>query len=287
MTRRLFCGVVLALAVHAAIAAQSRDAVIDQTIATLLKVQSFGEVAISPDGRRVAYVNRGEGRRESGIFVAPADGSGEVLRISAAPVPAGTARPAPAAEGNAGKAAPRGAEESSIAWSPDGRELAFLSNAAGAQQLFVASSDGRDVRPLTSVKGALSAPKWSPDGKSIALLVIENASRRGGATEAMTPPSGDVEMQVEEQRIAIVDVPGRCSSRRLRTCSSTTSTGLRPASASSPKRHSARARTTTGSRSCSASSAATSTGERFTNPLFRSPARAGRLTERASPSSKA
>lgn len=209
MTRRLFCGVVLALAVHAAIAAQSRDAVIDQTIATLLKVQSFGEVAISPDGRRVAYVNRGEGRRESGIFVAPADGSGEVLRISAAPVPAGTARPAPAAEGNAGKAAPRGAEESSIAWSPDGRELAFLSNAAGAQQLFVASSDGRAVRSLTSVKGALSAPKWSPDGKSIALLVIENASRRGGATEAMTPPSGDVEMQVEEQRIAIVDVMTR------------------------------------------------------------------------------
>jgi dipeptidyl aminopeptidase/acylaminoacyl peptidase len=209
MMRRLFCGVVLALAVHAAIAAQSRDAVIDQTIATLLKVQSFGEVAISPDARRVAYLRREEGRREGSIFIAKADGSGDVIRISAAPVPGATTTPAPPVPGSAGKVAAKGVEESSIAWSPDGREIAFLSNAPGAQQLFIASSDGRDVRPLTSVKGALSEPKWSPDGKSIALLVIENASRRGGATEAMTPPSGDVEMQVEEQRIAIVDVATR------------------------------------------------------------------------------
>ncbi len=195
--RRLSCGVVLALAAHAAIAAQSRDAVIDQTIATLLRVKSFGEVAVSPDGSRVAYVTRAgaSGERQSNIVVIPASG-GEPTRISAVLL-----KTAPAAK----PAAAASAAESSPAWSPDGREVAFLSNATGAQQLFVASSNGSDVRSITSVKGALSAPRWSPDGKKIAILFIENAARRGGATEAMTPPSGDVEMQVQEQRIAVVD----------------------------------------------------------------------------------
>ena len=36
--------------------AQSRDAVIDQTIAALSRVVEFAQVAISPDGASVAYV---------------------------------------------------------------------------------------------------------------------------------------------------------------------------------------------------------------------------------------
>ncbi len=56
-------------------ASQSRDSVIDQTIATLLHVRSFGEVAISPDASRVAFAEReesnGHGRPASSIFVVP------------------------------------------------------------------------------------------------------------------------------------------------------------------------------------------------------------------------
>ena len=146
--------------------------VIDQTIATLLRVQTFERVAISPDGSRVAYVKtvrgaNGEKTSETGVYI----GSD---RVGTTP------------------------EESDIAWSPDSTQLAYVSD-----QLYIGS------RAITNVKGALSMPKWSPDGKSIAVLFIENASRKGGALEAMTPPSGDIDTQVEEQRIAIVDVAAK------------------------------------------------------------------------------
>ncbi len=141
--------------------------VIDQTIATLLRVQTFDHVAIAPDGSRVAYIQSADNARA--VYI----------------------------DGALKRAAPqnRDQEPTGLAWSPDSAHLALT-----ADQVYV------DGKPVTSVKGALSMPKWSPDGKSIAFLFIENASRKGGALEAMTPPSGDVETQVEEQRIAIADV---------------------------------------------------------------------------------
>ncbi|HEX9162349.1 MAG TPA: hypothetical protein VF980_11630, partial [Thermoanaerobaculia bacterium] len=181
--RKLF--LLLALATAASAAAQSRDAVIDQTIAALQRVQKFEQVAIAPDGSRVAYVKTvrgpdGQRTNESGIYA------------GATHITAG---------------APNGRlpEESDFAWSPDSRRIAFVSDAGGEPQLYVASSDGTGVRAVTKIHGALAMPKWSPEGKAIAVLMIENASRKGGALEAMTPPSGDVDTQVEEQRLAIVD----------------------------------------------------------------------------------
>ena len=174
--------------------AQTRDAVVDQTIATLLRVQQFEQVAISADGSRVAYVksvraaNAGK-TAESGIYVVPASGAGAPARVTAVTKKTQTVP-----------------EEMNLAWSPDSRQIAFVSDAVGGgQQLYVASADGSKVRAITTAKGSYAGPKWSPDGKTVAVLLIENASRKGGALEPMTPASGDVETQVEEQRIAIVD----------------------------------------------------------------------------------
>ncbi len=165
--------------------AQPRDAVLDQTMTTLMRVQTFDETAISPDGSCVAYVKtvhtpNGQRAPESGVYV-------QSLGAAQSPAVRVTTRTSD--------------EPSGIAWSPDGMQIAFV-----ADQLYLAPRDGGRARAITAVKGALSMPKWSPDGKSVAVLFIENASLKGGALEAMTPPSGDVEMQVEEQRIAIVDL---------------------------------------------------------------------------------
>ena len=149
-------------------AAQSRDAVIDQTITTLSRVVDYEHVAISPDGSNVAYVTRSEGNEQMHV-------------------------------GDVKIAMPHDASDP--AWSPDSKQLAFVSDA-----LQLANANGTNVRALTTINAAFSMPKWSPDGKKIAVLAIENPSRKGGALVAMTPPSGDVETQVEEQRIAIVDV---------------------------------------------------------------------------------
>jgi len=194
--RKLICSLaVIAVLPSLRAANTARDARIDETIATLTRVQTFDEVSISPSGDRVAFVRSSiSAPAGGGIFIVPASGSGAPIRVTAmAPARGKTGAPAPPTEAE-------------IAWSPDGGRLAFVSDATGFPQLFVATAGGGDIHAVTKVKGALNAPRWSPDGKKIAFLFIENAARKGGALEPMTPPSGDVETQIEERRIAIVDV---------------------------------------------------------------------------------
>ena len=64
---------------------------------------------------------------------------------------------------------------SSIAWdfqprfSPDGSEIAFISDRGGANNLWVMTADGSDPRAVTSEKEHLvHNPAWSPDGEYIA-----------------------------------------------------------------------------------------------------------------------
>ena len=61
----------------------------------------------------------------------------------------------------------------SPAWSPDGAQIAFLSNRAEGWDLYVVDADGGEPRRLTS--GATTDdPAWHPDGRAIAV------ERRGG-----------------------------------------------------------------------------------------------------------
>src|SRR3984957_4149455 len=100
-------------------------------------------------------------------------------------------------------------EEHDIAWSPDGKGIAFLSDAAtnGQLQLFVANVDSGSARQLTHLKGFLASPGWSPDGKSVALLFTENATRAAGPLVAEIPDEGVVSEEFLEQRLTLVD-PG-------------------------------------------------------------------------------
>ncbi|MCH2985340.1 S9 family peptidase, partial [Listeria monocytogenes] len=55
------------------------------------------------------------------------------------------------------------------AFSPDGREIAFLSTRAGAQQIFVSARDGGEPRQITEMpRGVGGGPVWSPDGSALA-----------------------------------------------------------------------------------------------------------------------
>ena len=72
-------------------------------------------------------------------------------------------------------------EEHSIDFSPDGREIAFVSNREADPDLFynpdlfVLRVEDGSVRRLTATESAEFQPRWSPDGKSIAFL----GTRRG------------------------------------------------------------------------------------------------------------
>jgi WD40 repeat protein len=68
--------------------------------------------------------------------------------------------------------------EREAVWSPDGKSLAFLSDAEGSTQVYVADVTGGRARKLTTLTGALAGPSWSLDGKTLAVLFTENAPRR-------------------------------------------------------------------------------------------------------------
>jgi dipeptidyl aminopeptidase/acylaminoacyl peptidase len=165
-------------------------------IDTLSATHRFEQTAISPDGKKVAWVEdiitkRGVSTGDTVIYVADIGAKNPPKRISAAVADALHA-------------------EGSVAWSPDSKRLAFLSDAAkaGQLQLYVMDAAGPSgsARKLTQVKGFISTPGWSPSGKTIAVLFTENATRAAGPLVAETPETGEIKDSFFEQRLALVDI---------------------------------------------------------------------------------
>jgi TolB protein len=53
-------------------------------------------------------------------------------------------------------------------WSPDGSQLAFVSNRDGDNEIYVMRADGSDVRRITNDPRENGYPRWRPDGGAIA-----------------------------------------------------------------------------------------------------------------------
>jgi Tol biopolymer transport system component len=62
-----------------------------------------------------------------------------------------------------------------LAWSPDGKWLAFSSTRDGTTDLYLLEVDGAETRRLTRGPASESGPSWSPDGRTIAY-----AAKQGG-----------------------------------------------------------------------------------------------------------
>src|SRR5579863_2624011 len=108
----------------------------------------FQQVAISADGGWVAWVEQtldssGEPTTSSAIFVRELSSAwNRPRRISAS---------------SASNSEPI---EDSIAWSPDSKRLAFLSDVSGQAQLYVADVGTGEARKLTTLTGYLTSPAW-------------------------------------------------------------------------------------------------------------------------------
>src|SRR3954447_9007743 len=166
---------------------------IDEVLRGLNRGPSVEQVAVSPDGKRIAWTRAM--RDGSEILVASINDLAKIERISAGVQP------------------DQHCHESEIAWEPDAKGLAFFSDCAepgGQADLYIAKVDpnpgpeGNPARRITELRGYPKEPAFSPDGTRVAFLYVEGATRPAGALAAMKPPSGVIgEDGVEIQRVVV------------------------------------------------------------------------------------
>ena len=68
------------------------------------------------------------------------------------------------------------ADDTTPAWSPDGRRIAFSSERDGNAEIYVMDADGSDAIRLTNHPADDRSPAWSPDGRRIAFSSERDAN---------------------------------------------------------------------------------------------------------------
>jgi Tol biopolymer transport system component len=103
------------------------------------QTDQFQELALAPDGKKVAFIARGE------VFAASATDGGDAVRVTTTSAP-----------------------ESQPAWDKDSRRLAYVSERNGAGQIFLYDFSTNAETQLTKTTEPDDTPHFSPDGKWLA-----------------------------------------------------------------------------------------------------------------------
>src|ERR1019366_6769698 len=105
------------------------------------QTNQFEDLALSPDGKKVAFIARGD------VFAASAKDGGDAMRVT------NTA-----------------AIESHPVWAPDSRRLVYVSRRDDARHVYLYDFGTNREVALTSGAGEDVSPAFSPDGKQVVFL---------------------------------------------------------------------------------------------------------------------
>ncbi|MBD3288459.1 prolyl oligopeptidase family serine peptidase [candidate division KSB1 bacterium] len=146
MKKCLSCIVLIALLFSKPLQSQKRSI----TSQDFYQIKEITECTISPDGRTIAYtvqrVDRKNNKYISNIWMISTDGKDRRQLTTSL------------------------FRDTSPAWSPDSKYLAFASNRSGKSQIWIIPVDGGEAWSLTNIETGASAPAWSPDGSKITFL---------------------------------------------------------------------------------------------------------------------
>ena len=166
-----------------ALTAQSMQQLTEQLGKTVL----YGDVALSPDGTHVAWVQSAAASTSKQTYVRETSGNMSATLVK---IPIGGER-----------------TDFDPAWAPDSKTLAVFSSADEGEQrqLWSVNADGSDPKKLTSLNGYAARPRWSHNGKQVAFLYIEGAGG-GGPLMAAPTTTGVIDTAFHNQRISVLDV---------------------------------------------------------------------------------
>lgn len=122
-----------------AVSITRRGAAAGPAVEHLRLTEGISEIALSPDGKKIAFVVRGE------VFAASPTDGGDAARVTFSP-----------------------SRESQVEWSSDSRRLAYVSDRDGPTHLFLYEFSTNSETQLTREAASDDTPQFSPDGKMLA-----------------------------------------------------------------------------------------------------------------------
>ena len=124
--------------------------------------QGRTQFAVSKDGTRIAYVGWDVGSRTHSGDYEPLFSRIYVFDLDASKFSAATNKVG---------------QDRAPSYSPDGKEIAFISNRSGHFELWLMAADGRRLRRITDLARSgyeawFDRPAWSPDGRRLAFTAV-------------------------------------------------------------------------------------------------------------------